>query len=334
MGGFRRTRDEFVECCNEVHGYKYGYDRFVELDYKNPKIWIECPIHGYFEQRVHDHLRGRGCFDCGRDTTAIKRRKDKDWFVCEARKVHGDRYDYSISDFVGYNKKLWINCLIHGPFEQTPGSHLHGTNCNKCGTIEGARKVTSNAEAFIVKAKLKHGDKYDYSCVEYVNSSIAVKIVCPIHGVFYQPPRDHLSGHGCRDCGFDGNMYRRSDWVTKAGNRLGKFYIIKCYNESECFYKYGITFTHLKLRYSGKASMPYKYEIVRLVISSDKDYIWELEKRFGLFKQHDRYNPLIKFQGHINECFSHFRTHKQTPIFVVDAPKKPKYLQMEFSFVA
>ena len=36
-------------------------------------------------------------------------------------------------------------------------------------------------EEFIKKAKAVHGDKYDYSLVEYKNSITKVKIICPIH---------------------------------------------------------------------------------------------------------------------------------------------------------
>ena len=45
-----------------------------------------------------------------------------------------------------------------------------------------ARKLTQ--EEFIARAKEKHGDKYDYSKVRYVNASTPVTIVCPIHGDF------------------------------------------------------------------------------------------------------------------------------------------------------
>lgn len=39
-------------------------------------------------------------------------------------------------------------------------------------------------EEFIEKAKKVHGDKYDYSLVEYKDSRVKVKIICPKHGVF------------------------------------------------------------------------------------------------------------------------------------------------------
>jgi hypothetical protein len=51
---------------------------------------------------------------------------------------------------------------------------------------------------FIEKARLKHGDKYDYSKAEYTNSKTKVCIICPEHGEFWQTPGDHLDGHGCK----------------------------------------------------------------------------------------------------------------------------------------
>lgn len=58
----------------------------------------------------------------------------------------------------------------------------------------------SKTEAFILKAKLVHNGKYDYSKVEYVNSKTKVCIICPEHGEFWQTPLNHLQGHGCTKC--------------------------------------------------------------------------------------------------------------------------------------
>jgi len=55
-------------------------------------------------------------------------------------------------------------------------------------------------EDFITKAKEVHGDKFDYSLVTYIGAHTKVKIICPIHGEFTQPPNDHLKGFGCCKC--------------------------------------------------------------------------------------------------------------------------------------
>ncbi len=61
------------------------------------------------------------------------------------------------------------------------------------------RKTT---EEFIAEAKLVHGNKYDYSKVEYTGRHNKIAIICPIHGKFEQSPKHHLSSnYGCPYCG-------------------------------------------------------------------------------------------------------------------------------------
>jgi hypothetical protein len=45
-----------------------------------------------------------------------------------------------------------------------------------------------------------HGDIYDYSLVEYTNSSTSIAIICKQHGEFTQQPRAHFAGQGCPKC--------------------------------------------------------------------------------------------------------------------------------------
>ena len=61
------------------------------------------------------------------------------------------------------------------------------------------KKLTT--DKFIELSKLAHGDKYNYSKVEYTHNKNKVIIICPIHGEFEQEPRHHTSGRGCTSCG-------------------------------------------------------------------------------------------------------------------------------------
>lgn len=80
-------------------------------------------------------------------------------------------------------------------------------------------------EEFVKKAQGVHGDKYDYSQVNYVNSKTKVKIICPIHGEFEQAPEKHWLGRGCPLCGKEkwketnikkyGNPYPLQNQVSK-----------------------------------------------------------------------------------------------------------------------
>ena len=64
----------------------------------------------------------------------------------------------------------------------------------------GVFSVRKTTEQFIAEAKAVHGNKYDYSKVEYKGNQVKVCIICPIHGEFWQIPKSHLRGHGCNKC--------------------------------------------------------------------------------------------------------------------------------------
>ncbi len=124
-------------------------------------------------------------------------------FISRARRVHGNKYDYALVEYSVTRVPVKIICREHGEFEQTPTKHLGGHGCQTCGRLAAANARRSNTEQFIAKAKRVHGDKYDYSLVSYETTALPVKIVCPAHGEFEQKPHDHLSGNGCRKCGYD-----------------------------------------------------------------------------------------------------------------------------------
>jgi len=86
-------------------------------------------------------------------------------------------------------------------------------------------KKLTNSE-FIKKAKDIHGDKYDYSKVEYVNTKTKVCIICPEHGEFWMKPNDHLCRkYGCHKCGWikEGKNLRENteSFIKKAIKKYG-----------------------------------------------------------------------------------------------------------------
>lgn len=127
-------------------------------------------------------------------------------FITRARAVHGDKYDYSKTVYRRSSEKVCIICPIHGEFWQTPGNHLSGKGCRACA---GNEPYTT--ETFIEAAKKAHGDKFDYSKVEYKSAHTPVTIVCRRCGrVFQQDPMAHLDGRGCAHCSkVDSHKYRR-----------------------------------------------------------------------------------------------------------------------------
>lgn len=60
------------------------------------------------------------------------------------------------------------------------------------------RKLTQ--EVVLSRFLETHGNRYDYSQVEYVHSRTKVVIICRDHGPFRQAPASHWSGQGCPPC--------------------------------------------------------------------------------------------------------------------------------------
>ena len=213
------TTQEFIDRARAVHGDKYGY-AFSVYQHSHTKVMIHCPEHGMFEMTPANHNYGQGCPKCDIES----KKHTSELFIEKAIEIHGDSYDYSLVEYVHSKTKVKIVCHKHGWFLQKPNSHLKGKGCPDCG---GNKKHTT--ESFIEKAKAVHGDKYNYSLVEYKNNSEKVTIVCTEHGNFTQAPVNHLSGQncpGCMSCGFD-------------RNKTGFLYILR----SDCgrYMKIGIT---------------------------------------------------------------------------------------------
>ena len=198
----------FIEKARKVHGDKYDYSK-VEYINSKTKVCIICPIHGEFWQVPSYHLSGNGCPECGIEKRNKHNSLNKTQFIEKARKVHGDKYDYSKVEYVNSSTKVCIICPEHGEFWQTPNSHLRGGGCSKCGINRRTISQTSNIEMFIKKAREIHGDKYDYSKVEYINNKTKVCIICPEHREFWMKPNAHLNGQGCPLCGIENGIEKR-----------------------------------------------------------------------------------------------------------------------------
>ena len=193
----KKTTEEFIKESKKVHGDKYDYSKVNYINWRT-KICIICPIHGEFWQEPSNHLRGRGCPKCAKSGLRLS----KDEFIEKAKKIHGDKYDYSKVNYVNNHTKVCIICPVHGEFWQLPMVHLRKGKgkCLKCSYETRNTYKRLSKDEFIEKAKQIHGDKYDYSKVEYVNTNTKVCIICHKHGEFWQTPNQHLSKHGCRKC--------------------------------------------------------------------------------------------------------------------------------------
>jgi hypothetical protein len=117
-------------------------------------------------------------------------------FIEEAKKIHGDKFDYSETIYDGTLEKIIICCKTHGSFLLRASSHLEGQGCRKCGYEK------STIEDVIEKAREIHGHTYDYSKSIFTKMKAKSIIICPIHGEFLQDFAMHIDKKsGCPKCG-------------------------------------------------------------------------------------------------------------------------------------
>ena len=261
------TTNEFIKRACNVHGDKYDYSL---VNYVNSKINVNiiCPEHGIFEQLPLNHINlNQGCPICvGRGKGSTER------FIKDAKKVHGNKYDYSLTIFINSKIKIEIICPEHGIFKQFSNNHLSGRGCPKCNG-----GVRNSQENFISKSNKTHEYKYDYSLINYINNYTNVEIICPEHGIFKQKPNHHISGHGCPECN------NKSKGEKIINNLLNKYSIkfetqksfSDCKNKLPLSFDFYLPNENMLIEYDGKQHYsPIEYfggeDTLKYIQSNDK----------------------------------------------------------------
>lgn len=125
-------------------------------------------------------------------------------FIQKAQEVHGNKYDYSKTDYISSQMKVVIICPEHGDFSVRPNNHtINGSGCPRCNKFG-----IPTQEEFIKEAQEKH-PSLDFSKVIYQGRLEPIIVICSYHGPYRTNPRSILNGHGCRQCnttalGYDG----------------------------------------------------------------------------------------------------------------------------------
>ena len=202
------TQEEFLERAYNIYGTTYDYSETIYINKRN-KVIIKCMKHGNFEQYPSNHLAGSGCEKCSREKKLSKGKKlrkfnfpvlkagsklTQEECIERFKIVHGDKFDYSLVKYVKNDVEVLIICKEHGPFYQKPSIHWGGSDCPRCNNY------TLTQEECINRFIEKHGNKYDYSLVEYIKNDFPVTIICKEHGPFEKLPIHHWNGSGCPEC--------------------------------------------------------------------------------------------------------------------------------------
>ena len=200
---------EFIAKAKEVHAeYNYDYSEAVYVN-KRTKVKIYCPKHdNWFTPLPGVHINQKTrCKLCGKESGTLKQTNSKDGFIANAKSLHGDKYDYSKTDYINSYTKVDIICKEHGLFSIRPKDHIRANGehagCPKCGDIRAAIKRTKSTEYFIEKAIVAHGEeKFDYSKVDYKHIHENVKIICNKHNLEFETSPGNFSrnSYNCPEC--------------------------------------------------------------------------------------------------------------------------------------
>lgn len=206
--------ENFIKKAKEIHGNKVDYSK-TSYPLVNKRLTFICPIHGEFTQIPAEHLKSKTpCPICGNRIINTK------IFIEKARKVHGDKYDYSkVGDITSSKDIVTIICPKHGEFPQEVNSHLQGRGCAKCS----GKKFC--LEDYIEKANKVWNNKYDYSKFKWKGIYEPVCIICPEHGEFWQLPNNHLKGEcGCLECRGKSKDFKQLDSLDELIKRSKEKY--------------------------------------------------------------------------------------------------------------
>ena len=287
-------------------------DDLSEIDYvgNKLKIKVKCKVFNeYYYITPNDYYAGNRSKKSGRLRLEEAKRLDQDYVFERIKELHPDIKVLPNQVYKSSAEHILVKDK-YGVCRVKPTHLLFGHK----PTIQTA--INKN-EYFINQAREIHGDKYDYSLVEYKHSAIKVKIISK-YGAFEQAPIKHLEGSGCPIEGrisiSDYQKNNPSGWsytsweasAKKSKSFTGyKLYFIECWDDEtgEKFYKIGRTFSSIYKRFYNKKSMPYSYKVLNIIESNDAREICELEQFHKAENKEFLYTPSKEFKG-MNECFS------------------------------
>ena len=200
----RYTTEDFIEKANEIHNNIYNYEKVEYINAITPVEIICLNGHGSFMQTPSSHITKKtGCPKCSAEKISVKFTKSFEDFICDAIKVHKNKYNYSKSVYINNHVPIVIICNYHkSEFIQAPNSHLQGSGCPTCSREINGKKRRIPIEEFIEKANEIHSGKFSYFEVKYNRIHDQIKIYCNEHQqFFYQSGSSHLhKKQGCPMC--------------------------------------------------------------------------------------------------------------------------------------
>lgn len=156
------TVNRFKIKSAEIHNNKYDYSLIREIKGNNDKVKIVCREHGIFEQRVSNHMNLKdGCPKCSKYDKWVKEE-----LISEFKRIHFDKYNYSLVDFKSVSEKIKIICPKHGEFLQNINKHLSGQGCKFCKSLS---KGEDYIKIYLDENKIKYIRQHGFDTCKYIN---------------------------------------------------------------------------------------------------------------------------------------------------------------------
>lgn len=160
------TTEKFIEKATQVHNGFYNYSK-AEYISNDRKIIIICPTHGEFLQSSNNHINLKcGCPECAKDYLKNRQQEtlSNEEFLERLISVHGDKYDYSKTNYVKSNIKVIVTCKTHGDFSALPGNLTAlESGCPRCSNqiSKAQTEIYEFVKSFDDSAILEDRESYD-----------------------------------------------------------------------------------------------------------------------------------------------------------------------------
>lgn len=285
---------DYVQICAE-RGLKYLYE-------ENPNIFIEDGLG--FKHKITRTNFARGS-DLGfKSVIGSKTDYFKRVFYEKFRGRDSEKLSFEGFEYKKSLQYTFVVCLVHGKYRTKPNWLLsRGHHCEDCSEENRSERRRHSLEDFIALSKQKHGDRYEYSLVDYDGCRKPVNIVCREHGEFSQVPYYHLAGNGCPECGKLSGGYSATDYarVCPDGSSI---YLMRLSNASEMFYKIGISKDANKRSKDISRQSGYVVNVLSIMTLESAEKVFYCEKYLHDIFKYFSYTPQVTFQG-FTECFSY-----------------------------
>ena len=195
----------FIEQAKDKYGESFNYSHIPEFITRVP-CSIICNKHGKLEMVPRDHLRSKhGCPQCASEKVRKPYVLTNTEMLGKAKEKYKDKFDYTNVDYhTPRGVAVKIKCPIHGDISMSIKNHLHSkTGCPDCGVSNIGKTSIKYTDIKVIETMFTnvHSNKYKY--LEYNSDTRIIKIECPVHGIISQSLNSHISGRGCKKCGYD-----------------------------------------------------------------------------------------------------------------------------------